>query len=319
MVTDRDAWYVLLVSMGLFLLLALGMGAVAVGWIWLQRTTGEPIVLSLDRLLLLNALLSGTVLLAPIVARGYKCGWQWRAVFRWCPVPSNIILLTVLATLTLNLAVSQLMLGLMQSLVDYAPAFQAVTKESRLVQFLELVTHRNQSVPLLILGVMLPALPEELAFRGVIQQGFEHRYSPAVAILLTSIAFAMFHLDPVQSVSVLPTSLFWSWVALRSHSVLPTVIAHACQNGLTLASLLTVGSAEGQTVSTVLTQPPDWRVAAGALLLWIAFTWQLRRRFGTVNRGVSSDGGDNANQGGTANGCDGSGSADLDGISRPAG
>lgn len=312
MVTDRDAWYVLLVSMGLFLLFALGMAAVTVWWVWLQRATGEPIALRFDRVLLLNALLSGAVLLAPIVARGCQRQWHWRTAFRWHAVPVSIVVLTVLATLMLNLAVSQLLLGVMQSLDDYAPALQAVTKESQLVHFLELVTHRNQSVPLLIVGVMLPALPEELAFRGVIQQGFERRYAPAVAILLTSVAFAMFHLDPVQSASVLPTSLFWSWVAFRSHSILPTIVAHACQNAVTLASLVMVASVESPSGSPVWAQPPDWRLAVGAALLWGVFTWRLMRRFDAFNRGVGH-GTDHPNQVGAADGGDGSGSVDLDG------
>jgi len=318
MVTGWDAWRILLSCMGLFIATQLGVG---VGFVVLEITQRMDVreFLRLDRLLALNLVLTAIALLAPIFLLGQRRGWRWREAFRWRPLPWSATVKVTIATLALNMAVSQGLLWLVQWISHISAPLGDAVQESGFWQLLEGITRAQHLSPLLLLAVMLPAFPEELTFRGVIQQGFERRYGPAIAIGLVSLFFALFHLNPLQSLGVLPTSLFWSWVAYRTQSVIPTVIAHACQNALTVLSLGAV-SLWGYG-NEALTPSPTWMPAIGGLLIWGGLTWHLAQSLPRPERGVE-DGGDEAftdDQTGATDGSDGGGNLGVDERGGPTG
>ena len=279
MITGRDAWLIL----GLFIVIFLGMAVglsvfFAVLKIMLEIMLGIDAseFLRFDWELALNLVLTGIPLLAPIFFLGRWRGWRWREVFRWRPLPWSITLKVTIAILALDMAVSQGLLWLEQNHVV----------QSHLLQQLADFIRTHGFSPLLLLGMILPAFYEELTFRGVIQQGFERRYGPVFAIGLVSLIFALIHLDPLQSLGVLPTSLFWGWVVYRTQSVIPTVIAHACVNALSVLSVWWYGN-------WALTPSPSWMLAIVGLLIWGGLTWHLARSLPRPERGVE-DGGDEA-------------------------
>jgi sodium transport system permease protein len=80
--------------------------------------------------------------------------------------------------------------------------------------------------------VVLPAVCEELAFRGFILTGLRRRYRPWAAIGLSSFLFALYHMNVFQ---LLPTFLLGVVLALltvRSGSVVPAMVLHLLHNGL---------------------------------------------------------------------------------------
>jgi membrane protease YdiL (CAAX protease family) len=87
------------------------------------------------------------------------------------------------------------------------------------------------SLPLsmIVVGV-LPGICEEMWFRGWWLRGLANRLSPFVAIFCTSVAFAGFHLSWAQTPSTLLLGLALGWLTLQSHSVIPAMMAHICNN-----------------------------------------------------------------------------------------
>jgi membrane protease YdiL (CAAX protease family) len=246
MVTERDAWLVLIYSLGLFFGVLIWVACLTV----FLSATGTDIwsAFGMDKFLMLNALLTMVALLTPVLAQGLLRGWAWRQALRWRPLSFWVVFQVTLATLALNLSVSQGFLWLLSM-----PFFEWA-QQSGYGELLEKIAHHKEMPLLVIIAVMVQALPEELTFRGVIQQGFERRYAPTIAITLTSLFFALFHLNPLQALIVLPTSLFWGWVAFRTQSIIPTVVAHACQNGLTALALAMpslAGQGSGSPLGTI--------------------------------------------------------------------
>jgi membrane protease YdiL (CAAX protease family) len=93
-----------------------------------------------------------------------------------------------------------------------------------------------QHLPLLWLWptfALLPGLAEELLFRGVLQHAIAR---PGLAIVLSGGAFALFHVDPVHVMGVLPLGLFLAWVAQRS-STSVTIAAHVLNNSVALIGI----------------------------------------------------------------------------------
>jgi membrane protease YdiL (CAAX protease family) len=290
MVTGRDSWKLI----GLLWICYLSVQAVLVPALWSFR--GK---LAIEHLALLNSAVLVLVLLLPTLLFVLRKGQSWREAFRWRRISLRVIVATVLGTFALGVALSQVTLWLIRSLEN-----SVFLEHSKFTNLL-VATSRTNSPVLLLLAVMFPALPEELTFRGFIQQGFERRYSPPIAIALTSFIFALFHLDLIQSLSVMAIAAFWGWVVWRSQSVLPSLIAHALQNGLTIVSVLaTSARSEGLQESVkVFTVSPNWVAAAIGLLFWLGMVLTLMRCLprrgegnGTTANGVLS------HQVGTANG-----------------
>jgi membrane protease YdiL (CAAX protease family) len=93
-----------------------------------------------------------------------------------------------------------------------------------------------QSLPLIWLWpsfALLPGLAEELLFRGVLQRSLRNK---RLGIVVAGCAFALFHIDPVHVVGVLPLGLFLSWAAARSSTTV-SVFAHVLNNSVAILSI----------------------------------------------------------------------------------
>jgi membrane protease YdiL (CAAX protease family) len=78
---------------------------------------------------------------------------------------------------------------------------------------------------------MIPAVIEEIVFRGYIQRRFLQRWSPAVAIGVSSLLFALLHADSLPHiVAVVPLAVVTGLLAYRTNSVRPGMLVHAVHN-----------------------------------------------------------------------------------------
>ncbi len=106
-------------------------------------------------------------------------------------------------------------------------------ESEQLKQMSEIFREHGRSgflVPLALMIGLTPAVCEELLFRGFVQRRLTRAIGPLFGILLASITFAMFHWDPVHAITVLPIGLFLGWVAWRSGSLFPAMLAHFVNN-----------------------------------------------------------------------------------------
>lgn len=86
-----------------------------------------------------------------------------------------------------------------------------------------------------ILGVVVAAsVTEEILFRGLVQRGLRHRLGRWPAILLTSLAFALCHLNLLGFLVLFALGLLLGWLYERSGSLWPPMAAHAANNLLAL-------------------------------------------------------------------------------------
>lgn len=80
---------------------------------------------------------------------------------------------------------------------------------------------------------LLPALAEEFAFRGVIM-GSLRKYSDALAVLVSSAAFALMHGNFVQLPFTFCCGLVFGFIAVKTNSLLPSIIIHFFNNALSV-------------------------------------------------------------------------------------
>jgi membrane protease YdiL (CAAX protease family) len=107
------------------------------------------------------------------------------------------------------------------------------------------------AIPLAILVGLMPGICEEILFRGYMQTRLTRAWGPVVGIALSSIVFAIFHLDPVHSAAVLALGFYLGWIAWASGSTLPAMLAHFVNNFLSVlaVTLLPEAATEAPTLA----------------------------------------------------------------------
>jgi uncharacterized protein len=82
----------------------------------------------------------------------------------------------------------------------------------------------------LVCFALLPAIYEELIFRKLILQFLRNRFHDLAAILLTSLLFAVFHMNVLQGITTFVFGIFLAVVAIRTGSILLCIYAHFLNN-----------------------------------------------------------------------------------------
>lgn len=103
-----------------------------------------------------------------------------------------------------------------------------------------------------LLLAALPAVCEELAFRGAILTGLMTRTSATSAVVVSAVLFAFVHTVLQQSIGAFPLGIVLGIVAVRSGSVLPAIAMHATHNLLGLSGEALAGWSKRQGLEGVL-------------------------------------------------------------------
>ncbi len=126
----------------------------------------------------------------------------------------------------------------------------------------------------LFLTAVTPAICEEALFRGPILRGLSGRLSPPMAIVLTGLLFGLFHMDVWRLLPTAVLGVMLSWLAWRSGSILPSMLAHALNNGV----LLVLSSRHLDDRLAALGRPGQALVFAASLVTVGAGIQLCRRR-----------------------------------------
>jgi sodium transport system permease protein len=121
----------------------------------------------------------------------------------------------------------------------------------------------------------LPAITEELVFRGFLFSGLERSNGHLRAILATSILFGLSHGVLQQSIAAGLMGLLLGWIAARSGSVLTAMLFHLFHNSLSLG--LSINGRRGN-------QPPDW---VNWAITYDSGAWSYTEIWSTLSIGVS--------------------------------
>lgn len=122
---------------------------------------------------------------------------------------------------------------------------------------------------LLLGGVVLAAVCEEVLFRGLLLQLLARGGSWRVAVAVTAVLFALFHLDVIGLIPRTVMGAYFALLVWRSGSIFPAMLAHGANNLLAFAALpLTDPTAAPPTPA----QAGLYAVGAGlafAVVMWL--------------------------------------------------
>ncbi len=79
---------------------------------------------------------------------------------------------------------------------------------------------------------IVPAICEELMFRGLIQNELEKSFSSTWVIFLSGLIFALYHLNPWNFVFILILGCYFSWLKIKTQSFALSMLAHFINNAI---------------------------------------------------------------------------------------
>ena len=85
--------------------------------------------------------------------------------------------------------------------------------------------------------VIVAPIIEELIFRGVIMHGFMRNYPKIIAILVSALLFALFHLNPWQFPATFLLGMLLGWVMVITRNIFACIIGHAINNLMVLLEI----------------------------------------------------------------------------------
>ncbi len=123
---------------------------------------------------------------------------------------------------------------------------------------------------------VVPALCEEIAFRGFILRGLHHGFRPRNAVLLSSFFFALFHMNVFLFVPTFVFGVALGLVTVRSGSILPAISFHFLYNSVLIA-LIPLSRYSDSFLPRAMADVWPWVIAI-CLALALAVMWWLYRR-----------------------------------------
>jgi sodium transport system permease protein len=138
-------------------------------------------------------------------------------------------------------------------------------------------------LPLLLSFALLPAICEEIAFRGFILTGLERRFRPRAAVVVCSFLFALSHMNVFQFVPTFFLGIVLGLLTIRSKSLLPAMLFHFLHDSVLLVSIHVARAIENHVPPFVLDLWPVMIaicVALALALLW----WLYRKPYVDVQR-----------------------------------
>jgi len=144
-------------------------------------------------------------------------------------VLAGVLALLLLAPLT----------GLTQAVADWFPELMQGTPHP-LIAILQAIQKGDDLAPPTLLRYFLafalvPALCEEVAFRGFVLRGLHGRFRPRNAVFLSSFFFALFHMNVFLLVPTFVLGVVLGLLTVRSRSLLPAVCFHLLHNTVLIA------------------------------------------------------------------------------------
>ncbi len=123
-------------------------------------------------------------------------------------------------------------------------------------------------IGVLFIVAVLPAVFEELLFRGILLKGMKS-FGTVGAVLINGAMFALYHQNPAQTMYQFCCGVAFAFVAIRAGSILPTVLSHFLNNALVIV-LMKYGATDlqGSALIVVLIVSIFCLIAS---LVWLFF------------------------------------------------
>lgn len=114
---------------------------------------------------------------------------------------------------------------------------------------------------------MVPAICEEILYRGFVLNLLRRTKAIWTTILITGIIFGFYHLRLSQVIPLSVIGIFLGWITIKSGSLIPAMIAHFVNNAFSV--ILVRVMPESPLASVEPEMPPIWLVLGSIALIYV--------------------------------------------------
>lgn len=213
----------------LFLVVYLSMGLLSQRFVNLSPDTP----LGLLGMLFFSHILG---MIAPVVIYIYSKGFSFRETLSLRPVaPAKLLAISAISI------VFFVALHFLQGLLE--PLFRPYADDMAAYQAffggLAAASRSPLDIMLLLLGVgVIPAVAEEMLFRGLILAGLRNSSTVARAVVLSGLLFGIIHVFPPQVISVSILGMFFGILLVKTGSLVATIWCHFLNNAMIILMML---------------------------------------------------------------------------------
>lgn len=91
---------------------------------------------------------------------------------------------------------------------------------------------------------VIPAISEEVMFRGYVQKSFELKMTPFRAVMITAIFFGLYHFNPYGIIPLILLGVFFGYAAYKTNSIIVPMALHFLNNFIAVGLFYVIGDDE---------------------------------------------------------------------------
>lgn len=91
---------------------------------------------------------------------------------------------------------------------------------------------------------VIPAVSEEVMFRGYVQKSFELKMTPVKATLITAVFFGLYHFNPYGIIPLILLGIFFGYATYKTNSIIVPMVLHFLNNFIAIALFYVIGDDE---------------------------------------------------------------------------
>lgn len=97
---------------------------------------------------------------------------------------------------------------------------------------------------IIVVTSFIPAVCEEVFFRGFVQKSFEQKYKPFVAIIITAFFFGIYHFNPYGLIALIVLGVYLGYAVYKTNSIFIAMLLHFFNNFIAVILVLIFGDEE---------------------------------------------------------------------------
>ena len=97
---------------------------------------------------------------------------------------------------------------------------------------------------IIFIVAVIPAICEEMLFRGLVQKSFELKLGPLWSIVITALFFGLYHFNPYGLVALVALGAYFGYAAYQSNSIFVTMSLHFMNNFISVVAFMILGNDE---------------------------------------------------------------------------
>ncbi len=127
-----------------------------------------------------------------------------------------------------------------------------------------------------VVVALIPAIVEEILFRGLVQKSFDKSMPAIASAVLTGVIFGIYHLNPFEAIPLIGIGCFLGFLRFRSASLLLPMLMHFLNNLLAVLAVTFKVGDEKIMLAPTSDQPGLPIVLAQLIVFGAIFVWSMR-------------------------------------------